>query len=208
MWIPSRLYEVLPYVYAGAGLLTMYKLGNGVGIASGLMLMSAGGIVWLLRRNRRSHPRHGHRAVARPAAFDDLGPPPVGFMRLVWRKEYECGHPLIDAQHRRLFEAGNAILNAILEGESRADVELMLDELISHVEAHFCEEEALLARARQPLSAEHQRNHRQLLATTKALAESYRRGEMSVADLFTFLTRDVVSGHIVREDLGFPSGTE
>jgi len=207
MWLPNRLYEVLPYVYAGAGLLTMYSLGNGAGVLSGLMLISAGVIVWTLRRNRRSHPRRPHRTGMRPVPLDDMGSP-AGFVRLVWRKEYECGHPVIDAQHRRLFEAGNAVLNAMLEGESRADVELMLDELISHVEAHFCEEEALLARARQPLSAEHQQNHRQLLATTRILADSYRRGELSAGDLFTFLTRDVVSGHIVREDLKFPSGIE
>jgi hemerythrin-like metal-binding protein len=201
MWIPKTLYEALPYLYAGAGALAMSGLDGPVAMVSGLILVCAGGIVWMQRRSQRGRRGQLRRAEAVPAGFEDAVPT-AGFTRLVWREEYGRGHPLIDAQHRGLLEASNALLSAVAEGESRADVELMLDDLIAHIEAHFSVEEGVLAALRRPLPDEHLRDHRTLLAGAKSLAERFRNGQLPVGELFLFITRDVVSGHLMREDLG------
>lgn len=214
--MPDWLYQALPYLYSGTGVLTIYSLPNWIGVFSGAMLISAGVIVWLLRVRYRRYRRDARYRRGNPVAHDaryrhgnpvthDVRSVESGFVRLVWRTEYECGHPIIDAQHRGLFESGNALMNAVLEEQDKLDVELMLDELIAHVEKHFCDEEALLARAQHPIGKEHQEIHRRLLVRAKVLSESYHKGQLTPGDLFTFIANDVVAQHIIKEDRKFIS---
>lgn len=196
--MPEWLYRSLPYLYIASGLLVLFGLGNAIGVFSGLMLVSAGVIVWRSRtRYRRS------RRVVRPRPMPAPAPaaeaPGSGLASMVWRKEYESGHPFIDAQHRGLFESGNALLNAILENQAKLDVELKLDDMIEQVEKHFRDEEAILADEKRPVGDEHAEHHRQLLVRARSLSDSYHKGEMAVGDLFEFIANDVVALHIVKE---------
>jgi hemerythrin-like metal-binding protein len=168
-------------------------------------MVSAGLLIWWQRRSYRKallRQRHRQGAAAGPGKGD------AGLVSLVWRTEYESGHLLIDVQHRKLFELGNTLLNAILDKQSKLDVELMLEDLISDISNHFCTEETLLSRANHPLTPEHQAIHRTLLARCKAMAERYHRNELKVGDLFQFVAIDVVSDHIIKEDLRFLAQTE
>jgi len=46
-------YEALPYLYAGFGLVAAVLLDSVLGRISGLMLITAGGMIWRLRRQYR-----------------------------------------------------------------------------------------------------------------------------------------------------------
>jgi hypothetical protein len=50
IWLPPRLYQLLPLVYLLSGLLMLAKLGDEpLGLLSGLMLCAAAVLVWVLR---------------------------------------------------------------------------------------------------------------------------------------------------------------
>lgn len=51
--LPNRLYEFLPYLYIGTGALAMSLLGNVIAVLSGLILIVAGALVWILRSDHR-----------------------------------------------------------------------------------------------------------------------------------------------------------
>ena len=51
--LPNRLYEMLPYVYICTGALAMSLLGNIVAVLSGVILIIAGALVWILRSDHR-----------------------------------------------------------------------------------------------------------------------------------------------------------
>jgi len=51
--LPNRVYEGLPYIYIGTGVLAMSLLGNFVAVLSGLILIVAGALVWILRSDHR-----------------------------------------------------------------------------------------------------------------------------------------------------------
>lgn len=53
MWLPDRLYELLPYLYAVAGFLTATFIDTPVGYASGFILLFTACIVWMMRRDYR-----------------------------------------------------------------------------------------------------------------------------------------------------------
>lgn len=63
--LPNHLYEVLPYVYISIGALAMSLLAHFVAVLSGLILIVAGALVWILRSDHRrgdlkyNPPHHG-----------------------------------------------------------------------------------------------------------------------------------------------------
>jgi hemerythrin-like metal-binding protein len=192
--LPEGLYEALPYLYAAVGVATIVVLHNAMAIFSGLTLLSAGGMVWIMRRKSR---RAAQDAVL--GAFDTPAGPRL--IQLSWSPSLESGHQAIDEQHRRLFGIGNELINTAAANRSKQEIETLLDELIDHIADHFCTEEALLARTRNPMSAEHQKIHRTLLARAHDLRDGYIEGRVVAADLVGFIVYDVINMHVLKEDL-------
>jgi len=55
MWLPSRLYQLLPLVYLLAGLLMLAIFGDDpLGRLSGFLLCAAAVLIWALRAHGRS----------------------------------------------------------------------------------------------------------------------------------------------------------
>lgn len=207
--IPHRLYEALPFIYLGGGILVARGLANTWGTVSGLILLTAGVLVgwkrWQYRRERtRPHTQKppADRTTARAANPEPAAP------QLIWKTDYECGHAAIDSQHRRLFELGNALLEAIFEQRSKLDVELLLGELVDGVTDHFCFEEGLLAGSHHPLAPDHRETHRSLLARCKEMSEQFHQGRLNAGGLIEFIVLDVVERHIVLDDLKFLGAVE
>lgn len=201
-YLPEQLYEALPFIYLGSGLLTMIMLPNFAGFLSGAMLISAGATVWRLRyRYRRAfNCTEGHIDYA-----ENTG---GSLVQILWKKAFECGHSVIDAQHRRLFGLGNELISAVSTNRPPGDIEWLLDELIEHITDHFCTEEAALARTRHPISAEHREIHRQLLAKAADLRDRLHSGLTVTSEIVGFIVYDVITNHITQEDLKFAVATE
>ena len=53
MWLPDRLYEALPFLYAIAGLYTAYYFDTALGYVSGFLLLVTAFLVWAMRRDYR-----------------------------------------------------------------------------------------------------------------------------------------------------------
>lgn len=199
----DRFYEVLPVLYIGAGLLAMLVLQNMMALTSGLLLIAVGAIE-MMRRRRAGRDREAQESRhASRLASDREGPHTQALMQIAWRKSFECGHPTIDAQHRQLFEIGDTVINAVLKSKPRNHIEFLLDELTEHIQAHFKSEEAVLARTRYPLTQEHRAHHAALLEKAQGLRDSYRQGLLDVSELVGFIAYDVITEHIIHEDLKF-----
>lgn len=202
---PARLYDALPYLYVGIGLLTIFVLPNWMATFSGLTLISAGAYVWLLRRRYRSAFKSCAGMIQPRQRSDKVGidDQTAGLIQMSWRSSFDCGHPVIDAQHRRLFGISNELIDAVLSNRARSDTEQLLQELIHHTREHFATEEGILARANHPLSAEHRDHHAALLGKAERLYRQFHQGEVGAGELIAFLTFDVITNHILKEDLKF-----
>ena len=51
MWLPDWLYRALPYIYAAAGIASIYNGENALHVGSGLLLIFTAFLVWKLRSN-------------------------------------------------------------------------------------------------------------------------------------------------------------
>lgn len=134
---------------------------------------------------------HHDKAMARPC---------VELVQLIWRREYESGNAIIDAQHQSLFNEANQLLSAVLDDPQAAHVASMVDAFIADIAQHFQAEEAVLTQAAYSGVADHAALHRALLDKAGALAERVRAGTLSAGDLFEYLAHEVVARHILVAD--------
>ena len=111
---PDWLYEVLPYAYLIAGLITIFTFKNVMGAVSGLLLTSTGAAVWLMRRSYRSAMQENPDQTSRGV---DSGKQGTSLVKLIWRTSFEVGNEVIDRQHQGLVSLGNELINAVLTKE-------------------------------------------------------------------------------------------
>jgi hemerythrin-like metal-binding protein len=87
----------------------------------------------------------------------------------VWKDSFELGIPAIDGEHRQFFEILNRCVRAAGEGASPTTLALLLKELSTYADVHFCHEEEALDRVGYPELAQQKREHTQFLWELAAL---------------------------------------
>lgn len=122
-----------------------------------------------------------------------------GFLRLVWRDAYRCGHPLIDRQHEALFDDANAVLAAAAGGPP-SETAVLFAALVEDCRVHFADEERLLHAAGIAEADAHAAVHCALLDAAEQLLARLRNGAAAPGLLFDFIACDLVAGHILKED--------
>lgn len=197
---PEWIYNALSYLYLAAGLLAMYLLDSVVGFVSGLLLALAGAAVWILRFRYRREFAQYQRDMDLETKINRSQLPEGGLLQISWSKAYECGHPVIDGQHRRLFSLANEAIVVLLTQQPKEKEEALLDKLLAHMTEHFATEEGILAETADPGLAQHELQHQNLMARACQMRERYHQGDAVARDLLAFLEKDVITDHILRED--------
>jgi PAS domain S-box/diguanylate cyclase (GGDEF) domain/hemerythrin-like metal-binding domain len=123
--------------------------------------------------------------------------------RLTWRESDRCGEATIDAEHKNLIERANSLLEAVLKRGGKEELGGRIAEFLTLVQAHFRDEEAILARAGFPGLEEHRGSHARLLAKAQCIFEGYSAGRLDIAELFSFIAYDVVLTHMHVDDREF-----
>jgi diguanylate cyclase (GGDEF)-like protein/hemerythrin-like metal-binding protein/PAS domain S-box-containing protein len=124
-------------------------------------------------------------------------------VHLVWKEAFCCGNPLIDSQHQGLFQASNELLAATLATRPAGEITALVAGLLSHVELHFRDEEALLESSGFPGREAHAAEHAKLLARGAQLAEDFATVPGSNGELLWFLVHDIVLVHLLGADREF-----
>jgi hemerythrin-like metal-binding protein len=201
--LSQRSQALRPYAFLGAGLLALLVMGTAISYPVGLVLISAGIFEWA--RRFRAQPKAEDSAgvpSTNPPRPD--GPDPrTQLMLMRWSSSFECGHPVIDMQHRELFNVSNEVINSVLDRRPKIGIEYLLHELVEHIKDHFVTEEEVLERTHYPALEDHRNIHQLLLGRATELEQRYREGLLPVSDLVGFIAYDVISTHIIQEDLKF-----
>lgn len=125
--------------------------------------------------------------------------------KLVWRQEYECGHPVIDEQHRQLFFHSNELLHAIFKNRPKKQILPQIDKLLALIQKHFDEEERILASNGYTEAEMHSLVHRELVQKAGLLAIRFEKNELDFDEIFGFLANDIIIEHMQKEDRKFYS---
>ncbi|NEX19780.1 diguanylate cyclase [Thiorhodococcus mannitoliphagus] len=127
----------------------------------------------------------------------------ANLVQLNWHQAYACGHPLLDQQHRALFEHVNRLLDALLLSQPADEIAGLIELLIHDTIQHFKDEEAIITAAGYPGAANHAAIHRALIDQARSLANRFRVGSLDTGELFHFLAHDVIALHLLRADRTF-----
>lgn len=195
----ERIYEAQPYFYALCGLVTIIWFHNIAAVASGLIFIGTSLIVGYMRYRYRREFRQSHGLIEIPTIFRDEASPSE-LVELNWKDGFDCGHPVIDAQHRRLFGLCNLLIDRMARNASDNEIHEELAEIIAHVEEHFRTEETIHARTNHPLSDEHKGHHSDVLEKIKSLREQYAIHAVGGKDVVRLIAYDVIADHILKED--------
>jgi diguanylate cyclase (GGDEF)-like protein/hemerythrin-like metal-binding protein len=130
--------------------------------------------------------------------------PGTAVLQLYWQDAYECGEPTIDAEHRQLFDLGNALIAAAIEQYSAPGLwRAALESMLAHLAQHFGGEEVLMSRHGYARLDEHQRAHVALLSRADELKGAVERGDATLGQLVNFLVNDVIALHLFKVDTDF-----
>lgn len=95
-------------------------------------------------------------------------------MTLVWsKKKYATGIDNIDAQHRKMFDIANCLVEAARQGRPRKEVEGILDLLGKHTVAHFACEEDIMERRKCSSCVANKLAHRWFLQDFAGLRDRF-----------------------------------
>jgi len=125
-------------------------------------------------------------------------------LHLVWQEAYESGNPVIDEEHRQLFDLANVLIDASFVQENAPEVfRAALDDLLAHVAGHFAHEEALLEQRQYARLIPHKAAHARLLEKAAVLSDAARAGSATLGDVVNFVAAEVVARHLLTTDRDF-----
>ena len=121
-------------------------------------------------------------------------------MKYELTKDLETGNAIIDGEHRELFRAINALMDACSSGKGRSAIAPTVKFLLDYVDKHFAHEEQLQAKANYPNMTAHKAFHQNYKATLKDLATKMP-DTPSIADMAKLNNQvAVLVAHIRTED--------
>jgi hemerythrin len=121
-------------------------------------------------------------------------------MLLQWHEEYRVNILRVDNQHRRLFEQGNAILDAIQCNRAIEEVIALFDAMAEYARYHFGEEEGMMGRHNYPELDNHRAMHARLIDQIDGFRfQMFDTEQVDEAEILHFL-QDWLVTHILTED--------
>lgn len=104
-------------------------------------------------------------------------------MKYELTKDLETGNPVIDREHRELFQAVNQLMDSCDKGQGRASMEPAIQFLLNYVDKHFAHEEQLQQSTGYPGIAAHRAFHANYRATLRNIVAQIPAAGPSITDL-------------------------
>lgn len=128
---------------------------------------------------------------------------PLAMIRIDWQKNWECGQPVIDQEHRELVELCNRLIDDSLlqagAGQMKQNFQLLLD----HLSQHFEHEEQILNNLGYPLLKDHHAAHQALQNQFTELLAHFDRGDVDLTAVFNLVMGRIIIGHLLTADIQF-----
>ena len=122
---------------------------------------------------------------------------------LDWKDAWTCGEEIIDKQHKELFIMSSKLLEAYATSPGKAEVLKYLDDIIESVKEHFNYEEEVLAKINYPDLYKHRHIHSDIVEKAMEIRENINNGVVDISKAFMFLFVEVITGHMLKEDIKF-----
>ena len=120
-----------------------------------------------------------------------------------WKSEWDSGNIEIDKQHQELLDLVNKLSQSLnIETSLEKNIN-QLEILIQKTVQHFNYEEEILSNIGYKDYDRHCKIHKNLIGKVFQLKEYYQAGELNSSAFLSFISDDVIVGHLINEDILF-----
>ncbi len=118
-----------------------------------------------------------------------------------WNDRFSVGVELVDQQHKKLFSIINDLIVAKENQLQGQVIEMILAEIISYTEYHFCSEEKLFKI--HPAYERHCLLHKDFVAKMLELAATYHHNAKDISDEILEILIEWLKDHVLHTDMTF-----
>jgi len=120
---------------------------------------------------------------------------------LQWSNNISVRVDNIDAQHKKLFEITNRLIDAFKAGSG--DFLEVISELVEYTTVHFHDEQMVMMNAKFPGLAAHTAEHDKFIAKVEEFLQAYGEGNEDVGSKMLVFLRDWLFAHTSGLDMEF-----
>jgi hemerythrin len=121
--------------------------------------------------------------------------------RISWDPTYSVHIEVLDAQHRKLFEAVNRLINVF---ESRSgDFLPVIKDLIDYLSVHFHQEHKVMGDANYPKYLSHSMEHQKFTEKIEEFLKGYKEGDRDLGHNMVVFLKDWVRDHTQKLDVQY-----
>ncbi len=122
--------------------------------------------------------------------------------KFLWTVQLNTGIDVIDQQHRRIVEYINQLEDARSGEYSRAEVAVIINELVDYTISHFAFEESMQEEAKYPFAKSHKKVHDLFAERVGVFQAKFDQGEDIIKALNSMLVTWLFN-HIKRDDVDY-----
>ncbi len=119
-----------------------------------------------------------------------------------WTTDLSVGVQASDDDHKQLIDLINQLSDGLSQGQGKAIIGKVLDELESYTRYHFAREEEFFEITGYP-AVDHKREHRKLVEQVVTLQSRYRTGETALAIETLDILKQWLTVHIQGTDMKY-----
>lgn len=119
---------------------------------------------------------------------------------LEWIPEYSVGVEELDAQHKRLVEIINHLMDVISDVPKEEDVKQIIGDIVRYKAEHFATEEKYFHEFNYEDTAAHEAKHREFNTQVETIQRQYEGDTMGFAFAIVDFLGDWLIGHLMGMD--------
>lgn len=117
-----------------------------------------------------------------------------------WKDRYSVGIIEIDAQHKKLFQLYNNLIEAMHQGVGIKELGKALDELLEYSVWHFMTEENYMEKYKYPELENHKKIHNEFREKFYKIHKDFHEGKPVITQEVVEYLRDWIKNHVLYTD--------
>jgi len=117
-----------------------------------------------------------------------------------WHEAYSLNHPVLDAQHKKLFSLANRVEALDSKTTTKQEISELIKEFFNYMREHFKDEEAYMQSIDYPHMNEHRILHEKIILNMTSLLQEIKSIEV-LQTRMKIVSHEWLVGHILEHDL-------
>ena len=118
----------------------------------------------------------------------------------VWSDAYSVNSPVLNEQHKKLFEISNELYDAFVANAHKEKLGQIIEELYDYTVYHFTDEERMIREKGLKVTPEHLKQHDDFRRKIADFRDKYKSGRISVTYEIMNFVRTWMVDHIMGTD--------